>query len=61
MILFLVAVVIVLVVVVFRYLIKNSHVRVQRVNQPGVTEVKLWGAYENVSMRRPDRSGQRPR
>jgi hypothetical protein len=21
---------------------KNTHVRVQRVNQPGVTEVKLW-------------------
>jgi hypothetical protein len=31
---------------------KNSHVRVQRVNQPGVTEVKLWGAYEKVSVRR---------
>ena len=31
---------------------KNSHVRVQRVNQPGVTEVKLWGSYEKVSVKR---------
>ena len=31
---------------------KNTHVRVQRVNQPGVTEVKLWGSYEKVSVRR---------
>jgi hypothetical protein len=25
---------------------KNAHVRVQRVEQPGVTEVRMWGAYE---------------
>ena len=31
---------------------KNTHVRVQRVNRPGVTEVKLWGSYEKVSVRR---------
>ena len=31
---------------------KNTHVRVQRVNQPGVTEVKLWGSYEKVSVKR---------
>ena len=31
---------------------KNTHARVQRVNQPGVTEVKLWGSYEKVSVRR---------
>ena len=31
---------------------KNTHVRVQRVNQPGVTEVKLWRSYEKVSVRR---------
>jgi hypothetical protein len=31
---------------------KNTHVRVQRVNQPGVTEVKLWGSYEKVSVTR---------
>jgi hypothetical protein len=31
---------------------KNTHVRVQWVNQPGVTEVKLRGSYEKVSVRR---------
>ena len=31
---------------------KNSHVRVQRVDKPGVTEVRMWGAYEKVSVRR---------
>ncbi len=31
---------------------KNAHVRVQRVNQPGVTETRMWGAYEKVSVRR---------
>ena len=31
---------------------KNAHVRVQRVSQPGVTETKMWGAYEKVSVRR---------
>lgn len=29
---------------------KNTHVRVQRVSQPGVTEVKLWGAYEKITV-----------
>ena len=31
---------------------KNAHVRVQRANQPGVTETKMWGAYEKVSVKR---------
>ena len=31
---------------------KNAHVRVQRVNQPSVTETRMWGAYEKVSVRR---------
>ncbi len=31
---------------------KNAHVRVQRASQPGVTETKMWGAYEIVSVRR---------
>ena len=31
---------------------KNAHVRGQRASQPGVAEVKLWGAYEKVSVRR---------
>ena len=31
---------------------EDTHVRVQRVNQPGVTEVKLRGAHEKVSVKR---------
>ena len=31
---------------------KNAHVRVQRVSQPGVTETKMWGAYEKVTVMR---------
>jgi hypothetical protein len=31
---------------------KNAHVRVQRADKPGVTETKMWGAYEKVSVRR---------
>jgi len=31
---------------------KNAHVRVQQVSQPGVTETKMWGAYEKVSVKR---------
>jgi len=29
---------------------KNSHVRVQRVDKPGVTETRLWGSYEKVAV-----------
>ena len=33
---------------------KTTQVRVQRVDQPGVTETRLWGSYEKVSViRRP--------
>ena len=31
---------------------KNAHVRVQRASQPGVTETRMWGAYEKVTVRR---------
>ncbi len=31
---------------------KNAHVRVQRADKPGVTETKMWGAYEKVNVRR---------
>src|SRR5215467_7127173 len=31
---------------------KNAHARVQRADQPGVTETKLWGAYEKISVQR---------
>jgi hypothetical protein len=29
---------------------KNSQVRVQRVDKPGVTETRLWGSYEKVTV-----------
>jgi hypothetical protein len=29
---------------------KNSHVRVQRVDKRGVTETRLWGSYEKVTV-----------
>ena len=31
---------------------KNAHIRVQRVEQPGVTEVRMRGACEKVSVKR---------
>ena len=31
---------------------KNKNVRVQRVDKPGVTETKMWGAHERVSVKR---------
>jgi len=31
---------------------KNVNVRVQRPDKPGVTETKMWGAYEKVGVRR---------
>jgi hypothetical protein len=31
---------------------KNANVRVQRADKPGVTETKMWGAYEKVSVKR---------
>jgi len=31
---------------------KNAHIRVQRVDKPGATEVRTWGAYEKVNVKR---------
>jgi hypothetical protein len=31
---------------------KNAHVRLQRVNQTGVTDLRTWGAHEKVSVKR---------
>jgi hypothetical protein len=31
---------------------KNSHVRIQRVDKPGVAETRMWSAYEKVSVKR---------
>jgi hypothetical protein len=30
---------------------KNAHVRLQRVNQPGVTDIRTWSAHEKVSVK----------
>jgi len=38
---------------------KNAHVRVQRVSQPGVTEVRMWGAYEKIGVKRASAEGKR--
>src|SRR6266436_41291 len=35
---------------------KNAHVRVQRVNQPGLTETRMSEAYEKVSVKRTGRA-----
>jgi hypothetical protein len=29
---------------------KNTQLRVQRVDKPGVTETRLWGSYEKVTV-----------
>ena len=31
---------------------KNAHVRVQRVGQPGATDIRTWGAHERLAIRR---------
>jgi hypothetical protein len=31
---------------------KNAQVRLQRVDKPGVTEIRTWGSYEKVSVKR---------
>ena len=40
---------------------KTSHVRVQRVDNPGVTETRLWGSYEKVTVIRRATSGEERR
>ena len=37
---------------------KNSHVRVQRVDKPGVTETRLWGSYEKITVIRRASAGE---
>jgi hypothetical protein len=37
---------------------KTSHVRVQRVDKPGVTEMRLWGSYEKVAVIRRATTGE---
>ena len=31
---------------------KNAQVRLQRVDKPGVTEMRMWGAYERIAVKR---------
>jgi hypothetical protein len=31
---------------------KNAHVRVRRVDQPEVTEIRTWAAHERISVKR---------
>lgn len=38
---------------------KNAQVRFQRVNQPGVTEIRTWRAHERVSVTRATEKRQR--
>ena len=33
---------------------KDAHVRVKKVGQPGVTEIRSWGAHERVSVKRAE-------
>jgi hypothetical protein len=38
---------------------KNAHVRVQRVDKPDVTETRMWGSYEKISVIRRAEEGKR--
>jgi hypothetical protein len=40
---------------------KNSHVRVQRVDNPGTTETRLWGSCEKVTVIRRATTKERRR
>ena len=31
---------------------KNAHVRIQRIGQPDVTELRTWGAHERINAKR---------
>jgi hypothetical protein len=37
---------------------KHTQVRVQRVDQPGATETRLWGSYEKVTVIRRATTGE---
>jgi len=36
---------------------KTAHVRVESVNNPGVTEIRSWGCHERVGVKREERKG----
>jgi len=35
---------------------KDAHARIQKVGQPDVTEIRTWGAYERITVRRVERA-----
>jgi hypothetical protein len=37
---------------------KKTEVRVQRVDKPGVTEIRTWGSYEKITLRRRRAAGR---
>ena len=39
---------------------KNTQARVKRVDNPGVTETRLWDSYERVTVIRRTSAGRRP-
>ena len=39
---------------------KNAHIRVQRVEKPGATELRMWGAYEKISVQRASAERGKP-
>ena len=36
---------------------KTAHVRVESVNNPGVTEIRSWGSHERVGVKRDETKG----
>jgi hypothetical protein len=38
---------------------KTTHVRVRRVDQPDVTQIRTWGAHERISVNRATAEGNR--
>jgi hypothetical protein len=38
---------------------RDAHARVQKVSQPGVTEVRTWGAHERISVKRASAEGDK--
>ena len=39
---------------------KTAHVRVQRVGQPGVADLRTWGAHERISVKRANDKAPTP-
>jgi len=37
---------------------KTAHVRVESVEQPGVTDIRTWGAHERIRVKRVSKEGK---